>query len=366
MKNTKIIFYNKTKYMQCNVFYMNRQSAIVNNMYNYIFIYYKYIVLISMENIKNSIQNIQMPSTENIGEGINNTIQSIGETITNAKQSVSEGLASFSSPSNVDASTDYLNTNGIVAKFAFVLFMVLVFIILLNIGTSIVILFTKKSNNPYVVKGLISNGNSNKTIQQDPKKADSVTIYRSNNQSKGLECTWSIWIHINELTNKTNDDPSYNHIFSKGNQEFDPSSGIATVNNAPGVYLKNNDNILRIYYDEFTSNTVNVDISNIPIKKWILLNIRIQNTLLDIYLNGTIVARHNYSLSLPKQNYDNVLIGHNGGFNGKLSNLRYYPYALSVFEMNNILLQGPTFVESSEDSRGLYNYLSNMWYMSKM
>ncbi len=318
-----------------------------------------------MENIKNSVQNIQMPSAEKIGEGLNNTLQSVGESISNTTQSISNGLKSFTSPSNVDASSDYLNANGIVAKFAFVLFMVLVFILLYKLGIYLVIFFTKQSNNPYVVKGLVSSGNTQMQITQDPKKDASVTIYRSNNQTSGLECTWSSWIYIEKLTKATGSDPSYNHIYSKGNSIFDGSTGIATVNNAPGVYLKDNDNILRIYYDSLNSNAQYIDISNVPIKKWILLNIRIQNQILDVYLNGTIVARKIYD-KLPKQNFDDVLIGYNSGFNGKLSNIRYYPYALSVFEMNNILMQGPNFVDLTQESQGMYTYLSNMWYNDKL
>jgi hypothetical protein len=318
-----------------------------------------------MENIKNSIQNIQMPTTEKIGEGINNTIQSIGESISNTQQSISDGLKSFSSPADVNASPDYLNTNGIVAKFAFVLFMVLVFILLLNIGTSLIIFFTQQSKNPYVVKGLV-NGNVPIEISQDPKKDGSITIYRSNNQSKGLECTWSCWIKIDNLKGGS-PNPNYNHIFHKGNNRYTDSgtTGIATVNNAPGVYVKSDNNELRIYYDSFSSNPEYVDISNIPIKKWFLLNIRIQNMSLDTYINGSIVSRKTYT-SVPKQNYDSIFLGQNGGFGGSVSNLRYYPYALSVFEMNNILLQGPNFINIEQDGKGIYTYLSNMWYMSKL
>ncbi len=322
-----------------------------------------------MENIKNSVQNIQMPSAEKIGEGLNNTLQSVGESISNTTQSISNSLKSFTSSSNVDAGSDYLNANGIVAKFAFVLFMVLVFILLYKLGIYLVIFFTKQSNNPYVVKGLVSSGNSQLQISQDPKKDAAVTIYRSNNQTSGLECTWSSWIYIDRLTNKSGGTPNYNHIYSKGNSKFDATTGIATVNNAPGVYLKDNNNELRICYDSFDKNATDpdtyIDISNIPIKKWVLLNIRIQNQILDVYLNGTIVARKIYN-KLPKQNFDDVLIGYNSGFNGKLSNIRYYPYALSVFEMNNILMQGPNFVDLTQESQGMYTYLSNTWYNDKL
>lgn len=312
-----------------------------------------------------------MPSTEKIGESINNSVQSIGKTVADTKQSITDTLKSFTSPSNVDASSDYLNANGIVAKFAFVLFMVLVFILLYKLGIYLVIFFTKSANNPYVVKGLISSGNSKMQITQDPQKDDSVTIFRSNNQSTGLECTWSSWIYIDKLSNGNT---TWDHIYSKGNVP-DASgmgmdtNGIAKVNNAPGVYIKKDSNEIRVIYDSFTENQSSsntyTDISNIPMKKWVLLNIRIQNQILDVYLNGTIVARKVYSGSLPKQNYDDVFIGW-GSFNGRLSNIRYYPYALSVFEMNNILMQGPNYTDITQEKQNNYTYLSNLWYQTKL
>jgi hypothetical protein len=44
-----------------------------------------------------------------------------------------------------------------------------------------------------VVKGLID-GKMGMVISQDPTKASSVTILRSNNENKGLEMTWSVWL----------------------------------------------------------------------------------------------------------------------------------------------------------------------------
>jgi hypothetical protein len=46
-----------------------------------------------------------------------------------------------------------------------------------------------------VVKGLID-GKMGMVISQDPTKASSVTILRSNNENKGLEMTWSVWLYM--------------------------------------------------------------------------------------------------------------------------------------------------------------------------
>jgi hypothetical protein len=60
------------------------------------------------------------------------------------------------------------------------------------------------------------------------------------------------------------------------------------------------------------------------------------------------------------------LVGKNGGFTGSLSNLLYYDRALTIYEINNIILAGPNTTELAENipiSNGrYYGYLSRSWY----
>jgi hypothetical protein len=62
--------------------------------------------------------------TENVsaaGQTISNALNSAGEGISNAAGSVKETLNEFSSKSAVDASTEFLESNSILAKFAFLI-----------------------------------------------------------------------------------------------------------------------------------------------------------------------------------------------------------------------------------------------------
>ena len=61
---------------------------------------------------------------------------------------------------------------------------------------------------------------------------------------------------------------------------------------------------------------------------------------LDVYINGTIVKRHVLN-SVPKQNYGDVYVSMNGGYNGFTSNLQYFNYALDVQEIQKIINKGP-------------------------
>ena len=67
-----------------------------------------------------------------------------------------------------------------------------------------------------------------------------------------------------------------------------------------------------------------------------------QNTILDVYVNGIITERKVLN-ETPKQNYYNMQVAQNGGFSGKLSNLRYHERALNILKLKKFLNAGVTF-----------------------
>lgn len=291
--------------------------------------------------------------------------QQIGKALDNVKGTLTNTFDEFSNQASagVGATSEFLTSNTIIAKFAFILLILVVFLILFNLGLTIIGYFTEPPQDPYLVNGMIE-GTFSKVVKQDPKQANSIQIFRSNDQSKGMEFTWSTWIYLNDLGTK---DGQYQHIFSKGDGNFDMTSNLSKVNNAPGLYVNPNNNSLRIKMDTVASNDSNttIDIDNIPIKKWVHIALRLQNTVLDVYINGVIVNRLLLN-NTPKQNYGDVYICQNGGFSGKLSNLRYYNRALNVFEINSIVSAGPN-LKVAEDALpvGGFKYLSSQWYSSK-
>jgi len=238
---------------------------------------------------------------------------------------------------------------------------------LLNLGISFIGYFVLPSDNPYVIKGTMD-GSYPVRIPQNPNDSKSVPIMKSNNQSSGIEFSWSVWLYLNDLGSSTT---KYQHIFSKGDNLFDPNTNIASVNNAPGLYLTPSNNTFHIIMNTVSSNKVNeiVDVSNIPIKKWVNVILRLQNTNFDIYVNGIIFQRTILQY-VPKQNYDDIFVCQNGGFSGKLSDLRYFSRALNIFEINSIVSSGPntatSILTADQTNKGNYSYLSNLWYASKV
>ena len=319
----------------------------------------------------------QMQDTvKNIGDNLSSSIQSVTSSIQNSVSGFSD-QAQASIDATTEASSGFLESNTLFAKFAFIILIVIVFMFLLSLGILLIQYFLTPSSNPYLVKGMVD-GSAGITIPQDPGNSESILIKRSNNEETGLEFTWSSWIFIDDL--QVGDEyQKFQHIFHKGNDSYDVD-GVATVTNGPGLYLKqkvstdaSEPNTASIYVvmDTKTGKTYNagnaLEIKDIPLKKWVSVIIRMKNTVMEVYVNGTVSGRLQFR-ELPMQNYYDVNVGKNGGFLGKLSNLRYYKEALTIFDINNIVSAGPDIRTFRFDAKKMsdYNYISNMWYTNKL
>ena len=322
-------------------------------------------------------QPTQLPNfVKNATESLGNAVSDVGKSYNDAKSNVNNSLTQFSqqATAGVGASQQFLTSNTIIAKFAFVILIILLFLFLLGLGINVIQYFMNPSNNPYLIKGMIS-GSDGQIISQDPSQKSAISLKRSNNQKTGLEFTWSVWIYISDLGNGTTTTTTgtspvttavaptkYQHVFNKGDSSWG-TNGIATVNNAPGLYIQPGNNGFHIVMNTVGGPDAIVDISNIPIKRWVHVAIRAENTMLDIYING--ILRERFVLQyVPKQNYSNVMVCQNGGFNGNLSNLRYYNKALSIIQLTNIVYWGPNLSASSSTNttKGGFDYLSSTWY----
>ena len=189
----------------------------------------------------------------------------------------------------------------------------------------------------------------------------------------------------------------FQNVFTKGDGFFGNqtknNNGITMVDNGPGLYLIHDISgsvtdsanaplytgvvklvgIMDVFnpspspyvIDNYSINSPYVVANNIPIGKWFHVALRLENTLLDLYINGVLSAR-TVLQDVPKQNYGDVTVCGNNGFSGQLSNLRYYNYALNVFQIGSIAWWGPTTTASSfgnalQANNG-YTYLSSAWY----
>lgn len=317
--------------------------------------------------VQNKISNLPN-SVKNVTEYIGDTTQSVANNYTSAKSNVSSTLSSFNDKASAGlaATPQFLNSNTIIAKFAFVILVIIVFLFLLGLGVNATQYLFSSGKNPYIIKGMIS-GNDSQVILQDPLQKKAVTLQRSNNEKTGMEFTWSVWLYLAEI----NDSNVNQHIFNKGDNTYNITTGVA-INDSPGLYIKgtqgeNERTATIIIFMDTVIDKESISIPNLPIKKWVNVIIRLENLMMDIYINGIISERKVFP-NVPKQNYYDIRICQSNaagsGFNGNLSNLRYYNKSLNVIQINNIVYWGPNTSASNNvaNTKGGFDYLSSTWY----
>jgi hypothetical protein len=323
-----------------------------------------------LNNAKSTIGN----ATESIKQNLpdpNLVVNNISNSVNAFKETANSATSEFSSKSAMDASQEFLNSNSLIARFVFIILVLIVFLFVLNIGIALVTYLAVPSKSPYIIHGMLP-GTSYSIFPQDPGSGTAV-VYRSNNQTGGVEFTWGVWLKVDNMPSDTNFHP----VFIKGNDKYN-TDGLSTVNNGPGVYLykdtsdgSSNELNLKYIMDVVSTDvsgqmqSFETEISNLPIGKWFHIAIRMQNKTLDCYVNGVISNRLSFGDYIPKQNYDPIIYAGNGGFAGSASNLRYYDYALSVFEINSVVYYGPNLSAASGSNSSYFDYLGQSWYKEK-
>jgi hypothetical protein len=278
-------------------------------------------------------------------------------------------LTSSFGSSSVSSSKDFLESNAFIAKLAFLLLVIILFFILLRISIALLSWLLAPSQNMTVFSGM-ADATLPIQITQDPTSTNSMPIIRSSNQIFGMEFTWSIWMFIKPVQK---DSTSTQHVFSKGaGSKMDCTATGAFSNNAPGVYLTNV-NTLNVLMDtviqpacSVTSGTpakINptISIDNMPINKWFNVVIRLTNNTLDVYINGRLTQRAVLT-AVPNQNYDDVFICNGGGFNGYISDLKYFNSAIGTTQINALVSSGPNTSINSSNLKNIPPYLSISWY----
>jgi hypothetical protein len=230
---------------------------------------------------------------------------------------------------------EFLESNSVIAKLAFLLLVLVVFVLILRAGIYILTYLNKPSSSPTLISGM-SDASHMTVIPQNPSVPHAVPILRSVNQKDGIEFTWSIWTYIKDLKPEN----LYKHVFHKGNNSVNKSSGMNFPNNAPGLYIAPYTNNFVIMMNTFKNIKEEIVVEDIPLNKWVNVVIRVEHTNLDVYINGTIVKRHVLN-SVPRQNYGDVYASMNGGFSGYNSDLKYWNYALDIREIQKIIDNGP-------------------------
>ena len=178
-------------------------------------------------------------------------------------------------------------------------------------------------NEPWLIHGTRS--------ARNPLRIAGSKIPLSVDQKNGIEFTYSFWMYINDYNYKRD---SFKHILHKGSQTGRPLQ-------SPGFWLTPKENRLNINMNTYYSIKESCDVGNIPIGKWVNVIAVIINKNIDVYINGQLKKRCKFK-GLPKQNFGDIYITNWQGFDGFLSQVRYFNYAIPFFKVEQILKQGPS------------------------
>jgi hypothetical protein len=270
-------------------------------------------------------------------------------------------LNEFSAQS-IGGSKSFLDSNSYVAKTAFLILTVIVFVYVLRVCIGLVGWLFTPNSSPYLVDGLMDANVGNLIVPQNPTESSAIPILRSVNDEVGIAFTWSVWLYIKQHDSVAT--TAYRHVFNKGSSS--PINGIMSPNNGPGLYLNSDYTKLKVVMSTFNKHDNSIEIDNIPINKWFNVILRVENTVLDVFMNGDLAQRMPLN-SVPFQNYGDVNVAINGGFNGNISSLRYYNTALGTRAIQNIVSSGPNLkvIGASGGAPGTMDYLSMRWFFTQ-
>jgi hypothetical protein len=332
------------------------------------------------------VANDAKEKAQNVSGQIKNTVKS------DDKPMIPTSM--FTLDSITQKTSQFAESNTAITKFVFIVILLLLFVLFFQLGSWMIQYFMGASKNPILLDGMVS-ANKLRKISVNPNETESVPIYRSINEDQGIEFTWNVWFFIESL-NPAN--PTYSRIFSKGSDNGAMNLTIPNdclgdtckqiFNSSPGLFITQNKQQDSVFPNSIspikdahnvnmilTLNTYqasngnkefaeSITVENMPVQKWVCVTIRVQQTTVDIYINGMMTQRKHLN-NLPRQNYYDVMVGDTmNGFAGSISSLRYFNTALGYDEIQNLYGKGPNLKSLEADglSPNGVDYISMNWY----
>lgn len=188
---------------------------------------------------KELAQKVQNKTSEFAGQ-VKNTVQKLGNNVTKKATNITNSTGIKGPIDKYSSMTqDFFNSNTAISKFTGFFLCLLLFVIIFQIGMSLINRFITPSYNPYIINGMVPS-NQTKIVSVNPAVEESVPIYRSVNQAQGIEYTWNVWFAVDNQIAPINDA----RIFTKGSSSSDNynSTYMSNVNNkfvnvSPGLFL---------------------------------------------------------------------------------------------------------------------------------
>jgi hypothetical protein len=249
--------------------------------------------------------------------------------------------------------TEFIFGKGFFQQFALVLVVLtLLFFVFVIIEYLYLSFLSIGSRSRQLVPYTVPAEDSQITIIQNPFDKNSQTIPFSDNERTGIEFTYSFYLYVNPST--FNGENVLFSVFHKGYIRPFPLMG-------PAVFIKGNENALRVVMNTYKNPYSYIDVENIPVRKWFHVALVCRKNALEVYINGNLRKRMPFEDTLPYQNFQNLIlfsplkfmirkepttaglkedIRIEGNFRGTLSNMSYLSYAASFTEIQSLMNLG--------------------------
>ncbi len=170
------------------------------------------------------------------------------------------------------------------------------------------------------------------------------TLPLSFNNAEGIVFSYTGWLFVKDFTSGYG---KKRVIFKKGED-------------GPGLYLDSTSNSL-IFAIKTYGTTETVLIPNIPALKWMHFAIVVDQTAVNIYINGTLRQHHTLG-QLPDQNNDEITIG--SDWDGVVGNIVYYNRNLSYDEIRKLAGEAPP--NDLQPKVSGPGYFDITWYIGRL
>ena len=164
------------------------------------------------------------------------------------------------------------------------------------------------------------------------------------------------WIYVDDSTYRNTNVDEF-HVLHKGSEEVE--------NNvmAPGIFLDSKTNTMIVKMNTISGKKPfeKMKIKNLPINKWVHVALTVQQQDVMIFINGRLKEKHILK-SIPRQNYGDVYMNLNGGFDGFLSKVQYFRRELDPLEIMNTVQKGPS-KDACVSTGETPPYLADDWWL---
>lgn len=165
-----------------------------------------------------------------------------------------------------------------------------------------------------------------------------IDALKLSDTKRTYSCSFCFWLNLRSMSNmqetNTNYILSYDMINTSGIRN--PYFNV--------IYGDENDtkkNQITVSFKNMNNTSEHIVVKDIQLQKWLCIQIVMRDVIVDFYVNGELVQSKTLNYVPILSDKGNLTIGKDNGFNGTMSNLTYYNYALTEFDLNKYYNNGP-------------------------